>query len=213
MTDRPHGRRWRIVATTRTGSVRGIYRTHNGYSMRARKHYSPWMTSGEVEAARKWARRRHVRSTRVIDQRQHTHLRLAEGTLWPTDDQLLRRLNAIGARMHRIILIKSGRRLLGKPGDYPTRPGTQWFYWEAMKAGAGNTAAYPDGNAPHVRGVAADCGVIDRRGRYTSIGDNRRARRLMHRLGLCLPVGPSSINPRGEAWHVQTVATGGGWRA
>lgn len=211
MNDR---RRYRLVATTRTGSVRTVYRTRHGYSLRARKHYSAWMTAGEIEAARRWAKhRRHVRDTHIIHPERWTHLRLATGTRWPTDRDLLRRLNAIGNRMHRVILIKSGRRLLGRPGDYPGNPGTQWFYWEAMQAGAGNTAAYPDGGAPHVRGVAADCGIIDRRGRYTSIGDNRRARRLMHRLALCLPVGPSSINPRGEAWHVQTMATGGAWRA
>ena len=211
MNDR---RRYRLVATTRTGSVRTVYRTRHGYSLRARKHYSAWMTAGEIEAARRWAKhRRHVRDTHIIHPERWTHLRLATGTRWPTDRDLLRRLNAIGNRMHRVILIKSGRRLLGRPGDYPSNPGTQWFFWEAAQAGAGNTAAYPNPSAPHVAGVAADCGVIDRRGRYTSIGDNRRARRLMHRLGLCLPVGPSSINPAGEAWHVQTLATGGACRA
>lgn len=208
-----HGRRWRLVVTTRLGSIRTVYRTRTGYSLRARKHYSPWMTAGEIEAAKEWARRRHVRTTRVIDHDGWTHLRLAPGALWPTDRDLLRRLNTIAVRMNRIILIRSGLRHLGRPGDYPSHPNTQWYFWEAMNAGAGNTAAYPSANAPHVRGVAADCGVVDRRGRYASIGDNRRARRLMHRLGLCLPVGPSSINPHGETWHVSTLAQGGGWRA
>ena len=207
------GRRWRLVATTRLGAVRVVYRTKRGYSMRARPHYSPWMTAAEVEHAKKWARRRHVRDLRVVDDDRFTHLRLAAGVRWPTDRGLLHRLNSVGAAMHRTILIKSGRRLLGHPGDYPGNPGTQWFYWEAMRAGAGNTAAYPDANAPHVRGIAADCGVLDRRGHYASIGDNRRARRLMHRVGLCLPVGPSSINPQGEPWHVTTLQEGGAWRA
>ena len=43
MNDR---RRYRLVATTRTGSVRTVYRTRHGYSLRARKHYSAWMTAG-----------------------------------------------------------------------------------------------------------------------------------------------------------------------
>ena len=164
----------------------------------------------EIEAARRWAKhRRHVRDTHIIHPERWTHLRLATGTRWPTDRDLLRRLNAIGNRMHRVILIKSGRRLLGRPGDHPSNPGTQWFFWEAAQAGAGNTAAYPNPSAPmwlvSLRTAVSSTAVAGTRPSGTTGGRDDSCTDL----GLGSPVGPSSINPCRGGGHVQTLATGG----
>ena len=118
---------------------------------------------------------------------------MATGTRWPTDRDLLRRLNAIGNRMHRVILIKSGRRLLGDLAT--TRPtlGRNGFLGGRPGWG-GQHCRLPESVGPLVS--LPDCGVIDRRGRYTSIGDNRGADDSMQPTAGCVcRSGPSSINP------------------
>lgn len=198
-------RRFRVVVSTRaTGNVRQVYLIPGrGFSYRKHGRARAFMTAGEVEACKKWARKRGTRTFRVLKRGEWSHLRLAPGVKWPTDRALLVRLNDVARKRRRIVQLQSGLRSLDD----------QWRLWRAYQNGTGNTAAYPNANAPHVRGVAADCGVIAPNGSYTSIGDDRRARRLLKRAGLCLPVGPNSVNPRGEQWHVQTLATGGAWRA
>lgn len=197
-------RRFRVVVTTRVaGNVRQVYLIPGKGFSYSRRGGRAFMTAGEVEQAKKWARKRRTRTFRVLRPGEWSHLRLAAGVKWPTDRALLVKLNAVARARRRIVELKSGLRSLAD----------QWRLWRAFQNGTGNTAAYPNANAPHVRGVAADCGVINPDGSYTSIGNDRRARRLLKKHGLCLPVGPSSVNPRGEAWHVQTLATGGAWRA
>jgi hypothetical protein len=73
---------------------------------------------------------------------------------------------------------------------------------ELFESGRGPLAAMPNRNAPHIRGVAADCAVgTDRSG--PNIGDFKGARDAMRRRGICLCV-------RGETWHVQR---GDNWQA
>jgi uncharacterized protein YcbK (DUF882 family) len=49
--------------------------------------------------------------------------------------------------------------------------------------------AYPDANAPHVRGIAADCGIDG-----VNIGEYPGAIEAMKAAGVCLPVAS-------ESWH------------
>lgn len=183
-------RKYRLVATTRSGGVRFVYRQPSGYSWRKGKHGRKAMTGREAKAAVAWAQKRKAKTTRVLKPGQYSHLRLDPSTHWPLDKGLCRRLNEVGQRMHRIIYIKSGHRTLAE----------QQYLWDLYQAGRGNLAAYPNPNAPHVRGVAADCGVIDRKGRYKSLGLNGRARKLAEGLGLRAWVP-------GEAWHWQRQET------
>lgn len=187
MTDR----KYRVVATTRLGGVHLIYRTKKGFTWNPNpKHGVTWMTHAEVEQARAWARKKKAKTFRVLKQGEWSHLRLDPTTRWPTDKQLLRRLNAVGKKMNRIIYIKSGHRTLAE----------QWGFWNHFQKYGWPTAAYPNGNAPHIRGVAADCGIIERNGQYRSLGLNSRAKKAAESLGLRAWVG-------GEPWHWQRAET------
>jgi hypothetical protein len=161
-----HERKWRVVATTRFGGVRIIYRLNGGgYSWNPKKG-SPRavLTAHQVTEAKKWAKRHAAKTVRTVPLDGWTHLRLDPSTRWPTDQALLRRLNRVGRRLNRIVYIKSGHRNLSE----------QWGFWNHYQRYGSPVAAYPNANAPHIRGVAADCGIIDRRGNYSSLGLNRR---------------------------------------
>jgi hypothetical protein len=105
---------------------------------------------------------------------------------------LLTALANVGKDLGVTIYVRQGRRTIAE----------QQQLYELYLAGKGNLAAKPNKNAPHVRGIAADCAVgTDRNG--PNIGDFRGARDAMKKRGLCLCVG-------GETWHVQR---GSNWLA
>ncbi len=186
-----HRRRFRLVCTTRFGGVRYVYRQpHGGYSWKKGKKGRIFMDAGEVELATKWAKRQRAKTTRVLTPGQYSHLRLDPSTRWPLDKQLLRRLNRIGQRRKRIIWIKSGHRTMDE----------QWGFWNHYQKYGYPKAAYPNANAPHVRGVAADVGILDRRGQYRSLGLDARAKKIAEKLGLRAWVS-------GEPWHYQREET------
>lgn len=186
-----HERKWRVVATTRFGGVRIIYRLNGGgYSWNPKKGSRAVLTAHQVTEAKKWAKRHAAKTVRTVPLDGWTHLRLDPSTRWPTDQALLRRLNRVGRRLNRIVYIKSGHRNLSE----------QWGFWNHYQRYGSPVAAYPNANAPHIRGVAADCGIIDRRGNYSSLGLNPKARRLAERFGLAAWVG-------GEPWHIQRRET------
>ena len=92
--------------------------------------------------------------------------------------ELLDALNHVGRRVGRKVFIRSGRRTIAE----------QQALWDLYGP---PRAARPDANAPHVRGVAADCGIEGR-----DIGDYPGARDAMRAAGLSLRVP-------GEDWHVE----------
>lgn len=99
--------------------------------------------------------------------------------------ELLTALANVAKDLGVTIYVRQGRRTIAE----------QQALYDLYLAGKGNLAAKPNANAPHVRGIAADCGVgVDRNG--TDIGNYPGARDAMKRRGLCLCVP-------GEAWHVQ----------
>lgn len=182
---------FRAVATTRFGGVRLIKKTKKGFSWRGNPKTSRIMMSrAEIEDARVWAKKHKAKTFRVLKQGDWSHLRLDPTTKWPTDKKLLTRLNTVGQKLGRIVYLKSGHRTLQE----------QTRLYNLWRAGQGNRAAYPNQNAPHIRGVAADCGIIDRKGNYASLGLNSQAKKIAESLGLRAWVP-------GEPWHWQRQET------
>lgn len=113
------------------------------------------------------------------------------GVQWPNDG-LCKALNRLGEDLYtkhgKRLVVVSGRRTMAQ----------QWHLYNLWRAGRGNLAAYPNPNAPHIRGggSAADCGVEDRQGGgYVSVLDYGPAVRLVAKHGLFRQV-PS------ESWHL-----------
>lgn len=117
-----------------------------------------------------------------------TGLILNPGAKLPTQKALVKRLQAVAKDLGVNITIISGKRTIAD----------QWRLWNLYQSGRGNKAAYPNANAPHVRGVAADCAING-----VNIGNYPGAREAMRKHGLCL-------NVSGEPWHVQV---GNDWYA
>ena len=188
--------RYRVAATTRLGARRLIYwRGGASFSWRRGKTGRAWMPAGAADAAKRWATRRLARNVRAYPPGRYPFLELVPGTLWPSDRGLLRRLNAVGAARKRTIRIVSGRRTLAQQQALYDK------YQRYLRGGPyANLAAYPNERAPHIRGVAADCGVLGRTGGYTSLGLDAKARRKALALGL------RALVP-GEPWHWQRAAT------
>ena len=85
------------------------------------------------------------------------------------------------------INIRSGRRLLSEQQALYT----QNMYAPGVPKPGRPLTAYPNPNAPHVLGIAADCAIDGR-----DIGDYPGAIAALDQAGGCLPVGT-------EDWHVQ----------
>lgn len=102
-------------------------------------------------------------------------------TAWPTDKKLMAALQAVAKDLDQDLYIISGKRTYAE----------QKRLWDLYQAGKGNQAAYPNKNAPHIRGVAADTSVAG-----VNIGEYKNARKILDKHGLCLPVP-------GESWHIQ----------
>lgn len=171
--------------------------------------------SGELDAkqaaaAMKWARRKGWRVRLVKDGFPFIE-RQKGGVILPGDRDLLVKLNRVGRKMHRLVIVVSGYRT-----NYQ-----QWQLRQKFLRGQGNLAARcclkydrevhswgacgkqsQSNHSRPPRGHAVDCGLGMKSG-YVSIGEVKRARKFMHDYGLCLPVG-------GEAWHVER---GSVWRA
>lgn len=189
--------RYRVAATTRFGGRRLVYYRGSGrYSWRRGRSGQVWMSGARADAAKRWAGNHKATDARAYPGGRHPFLELAPGASWPTDSKLLARLNRIGQKLHRPIRIISGKRSLSDQQ-------VLWDRWQRYLDGGppANRAAYPNANAPHIRGVAADCGVIDRHGEYWSFMDySRRARSLAAKAGI-------SARVPGEAWHLQRNTT------
>ena len=115
--------------------------------------------------------------------RKHT-ISKNSNTKYPTDDKLVAGIKDAAEYFGGDWFYVSGWRTLAQ----------QRYLWDLYQAGKGNQAAYPDKNAPHIRGVAAD---LSRNGK--NIGEyNNIIRYLKHVHGivLCVP---------NEPWHLQGV--------
>ncbi len=199
-----HKRAYRLVVVTRLGGARMVYRSAEGrFSYRRGKTGRAKMTALEIEAGKKWARRRLVRSTRTVGPDQWPFLVLGD-TAWPTNKRLLRALNATGKGRRRLIRIVSGLRT----------PREAWVLRMRYLNGQGNLAARccsrysgkhswescgKDPWSNHADGNAADCGTLTGiKGTYTSLANDKKARRLFEKLGGCFPV----VSPW-EPWHAE----------
>jgi hypothetical protein len=109
---------------------------------------------------------------------------------------LAKKLNAIGREMRRFLWIGEGTR---------TRARQQELWDEYVNRHFRPPIVARPGTSRHETGDAADVSVFlnGLLQPYTNIGKIARARVLMRRHGVCLPVG-------GEKWHVEI---GHNWRA
>ena len=195
---------YRLVVTTRLGGARQVYLIpHEGFSYKRGKTGRAKMTALEIEAGKKWAKRRLARSCRTIGPDQWPFLVLGD-TAWPTNKTLLRALNHTGQRRRRVIRIVSGLRT----------PHEAWVLRMRYLNGQGNLAARccskysgkhsweqcgKDPWSNHADGNAADCGTMTGiKGTYTSLANDGKARRIFERLGGCFPV----TSPW-EPWHAE----------
>lgn len=196
--------RYRMMVVTRLGTARQVYLIpHRGFSYRRGNTGRAQMTAPQIEAAKRWARRRLVRSTKIVGRGGWPFLELVPGARWPTNKKLLRSLNTVARLRKRRIRIVSGLRT----------PHEAWQLRMKFLSGRGNLAARcctrysgphswancgKDPWSNHADGNAADCGTLTGNGRYTSLADDGRARSLAHRHGLIFPV----TSPW-EPWHAE----------
>ncbi len=195
---------YRLVVHTRLGGARQVYLIPGkGYSYKRGKTGRAKMTAPQIEEGKRWAKRRAARSTRVIGPKQWPFLVLGD-TAWPTNKRLLRALNTTGRRRRRMVRIVSGLRT----------PREAWELRMLYLDGAGNTAARcctryagkhtwsqcgKDPWSNHADGNAADCGTVTAGGTYTSLANDKKARRIFENLGGCFPVR----SPQWEPWHCE----------
>ena len=158
---------------------------HHGFAKR--------ITADELEAVKRIARKRGWDLKVKRDDITITRDR------WPRlggdldcDPKLLDALQKTADTLDASIWVRSGKRTMAE----------QWALYNQLGPGI---AAYPSANAPHVRGIAADCSID---GVNIGTWKSGRARAAMDRAGCCLPVGH-------ESWHVQmksTAAWAPNWR-
>lgn len=201
-----------VLVKTKRGAVRLVMRrkaSKYGFTVLAplAKDKSGDLSRSQVKRAVAWAKKRGWTVVRTTSH-PWPYVTKDPTTAWPTNKALLRKLNSVGRKLHRRVHVVSGWRT----------PHKCWELRMAYLRGEGNLAArccsrysgfhsWEDcGRDPwsnHADGNAADCGIIDRWGDYSSIGNISKARKQMHKVGLCLPVP-------GEAWHTEI---GSSWAA
>lgn len=202
MTKRVHT----VAVHRRIGGVRQLFLIPGkGFSYRRGRNGRARMTPAEVQQAKKWANRRNAKAVRVAGPKHRwLFLDLSAHAAWPTNKRLLRALNATGRKRRRVVRIISGLRT----------PYEAWVLRMKYLRGQGNLAArccskyagqhsWPacgkDPWSNHADGNAADCGTINGvTGAYTSLADDRRARKIFERLGGHFPV----VDPW-EPWHAE----------
>jgi hypothetical protein len=136
---------------------------------------------------------RLVGGSQPAAQETQVGVKLDPGAKWPTDKRTVERLKAVSEDLGKPLWITSGKRELGNRRN--PAPGTQWYFWNKYQAGRGNLAAYPNPNAPHIVGYAADVVIEQPDGTRSNVGEYVTGRRLLRKHGLVLSV-------RTEAWHV-----------
>ncbi len=215
----------RVVAIKKDGKAL-LVMVRKGQTNKLATAFTVWRIaagdkSGKLNArqaieAVKWVKKKGW-TPRLVRRGNWCFIARAEGVTLPGDHELLSKLNHVGHKMKRIVYVKSGYR----------NHREQWelrMKYVRFKLGMGpyaNLAARcclkydmtvhswdqcgKQSQSNHSRppkGHAVDCGLLMATG-YMSIGHVNRARKLMRKFGLCLPVP-------GEAWHVQK---GFDWRA
>lgn len=209
--DKP--KRFRVTIETRGGKIVYLRKTENGFTTKPEMG-KLWMNAGHVEAAKRWARRRPLRfklgSVKGHLEGTQPYIQLASGVV-AGNKPLMKRANAVGERLNRPVRVISGWRTdrqawelrmlynagkgnLAAPCCSKYGYSREWHSWESCGK---------DPWSNHADGKALDCGIVDKHGNYTSIGNYPGARVAIRANGLCLPVP-------GEAWHLEIGNT---WRA
>lgn len=150
----------------------------------------------EYQKALAWAKKKKMTGLTKINKSKdemtwkYPFLEKNSGTKWPKDSKLLAKMNSAARAAKRRVRIISGYRTLAQ----------QRYLYNLYKAGRGNLAAYPNANAPHIRGVAADCGTVTKGGSYSSAFHDSKFKYECQRRGVHAWVP-------GEAWHLQRKET------
>lgn len=184
----------RATVTLHNGDVRQVYRRRVGKGYTT--HILLGRSSGKIDDAKgvkKWAKEKNYR------------LRTAN-SLYPfiildtdtrqVNEPLAKKINKLGRKMRRYIWMGEGRRTHAR----------QQQLWDEYVARnySPPTVARP-GTSNHETGNAADISLFmhgpDHE--YTNVGNVSKARGIMRRLGLGLPVS-------GEPWHTEITTW---WRA
>lgn len=153
------------------------------------------LTDAEVRVAERWADARFPRGHKMVVKQIPLYPHLV-GDL-DCNRELLERLERVGKRLERVVEVRSGRRTMDEQ---------RALYEQNMDPRTGlpkpgrPLTAKPNAQAPHTRGVAADCGI-----RGINIGNYPGARKALKAEGLCL-------NVASESWHVQIAGNGVEWR-
>jgi len=149
--------------------------------------YTSLLTKAELEFVKRVSRRKGwiVKERPAnIEIEEYPYL---DGDL-DCNPELLKRLNQVGKRLKRTVFVRSGLRTIAEQTS---------LYQQNMNGATGQPkpgrplTARPNPNAPHVRGIAADCGIDGK-----DIGDFPGAVDALRAEGLGLPVAS-------EDWHVE----------
>lgn len=180
----------KVVCYSRRGRRVLVRRKPDGkYTLSRKGKGRATLTKAEAREAVKFAKRKGS-GVRVCKKGsaawRYPFLGLASGVAWPKDKRLLAKMNAAAKAAGVHVRIVSGYRTLAQ----------QRHLYDLYRAGKGNLAAYPNPRAPHIRGVAADCGVIDKKGGYMSAFHHGRFKREAEKRDIRAWVP-------GEAWHLQ----------
>lgn len=184
------GKGCHLVVTRKNGKRAQVFMKTNGrFTWRSKKARGV-LTKTQARKGWAWAKKRGAKDPKVVKRGRPKFVELRPGAKWPKDKALVARLDRVGCEAGTKVRIVSGYRSMAE----------QWQLYRLYKSGQGNLAAYPNERAPHIRGVAADCGTVDSRGRYLSLGHHAKAANVARRLGL------AALVP-GEPWHWQRRST------
>ena len=184
----------KLIGYTRYGNYKLVRITDKGKFTTTTDKGRARLTWREYKKAEKWAAGRKMTGLKRINKKdkmawRYPHLEKGS-TNWPKDGKLLDKMNKAAKAAKRRVRIISGYRTLAQ----------QRYLYNLWKAGKGNLAAYPNANAPHIRGVAADCGTVNKYGTYRSAFHDSAYKRECERRGVFAWVP-------GEAWHLQRRET------
>ena len=191
-------KKYRVVVDTKGGARWAVGKNKLG------KFTTDWdkvvkgrFTAEEAEEAKAWAAKKYKNAKKIWKQSEskRTHLYKKDSAKYPKDSALNKHLDRCGRRMGRRVYIVSGYRSYAE----------QEHLYRLYLAGKGNLAAAPNANAPHIRGIAADCGVITKGGNYLSFMKYKPKKGVSAAQAAAKEDLVASVP--GEPWHLQRKAT------
>lgn len=209
----------RVVAIKKDGKAL-LVMVRKGQTSSLSTHFTVWkiaakdksgvLDTRQTAEAIKWVKKKGW-TPRLVRPGNYAFVVRAEGVTLPGDHELLVKLSQLGREMHRLVYVKSGYRNnreqwelrmkyvryklgLGPYANLAARCCLKYDMTVHSWDQCGKQSQSNHSRPP--RGHAVDCGLLMSKG-YQSIGDVGKARKLMRKFGISLPI------PQ-EPWHVQT---------